>query len=118
MRLTKRKLALLCVFEDAEKPLTIKEAWERSQIVSMSLSSAYRIITDLYEGGKLNQLPVQGASPVWVAVTKSSHYFICKCCGECYTIDSPPILNLSAQATGFQIKHQLHTYTGICPDCP
>jgi Fur family transcriptional regulator, ferric uptake regulator len=120
IRQTKQKDAIRKAFTDADRPLSLEEAFEGAKQYhgSLGIATVYRNIKALVEDEWLQVVEIPGDSPRYeVAGKKHHHHFHCDDCGKLYELEGcmaqiKPQLPRGFRATG----HEFFLY-GICASC-
>jgi Fur family ferric uptake transcriptional regulator len=120
IRQTRQKDAIRKAFSQADRPLSLEEAFEgaKRHHSGLGIATVYRNIKALVEDDWLQVVEVPGDSTRYeVAGKKHHHHFHCNDCGKLYELEwcmaqiKPPL------PRGFRVTgHEFFLY-GICASC-
>ncbi|HJU83693.1 MAG TPA: Fur family transcriptional regulator [Holophagaceae bacterium] len=122
LRQTPQRERILRVLQDADRPLTVEEIWERMPAPRSGLPTIYRNLERFVQEGWAES--IQGADQVMRFVRCESrqhhHHLQCETCGRTAEVDACGIeatLKHLEELSGFSItRHQLLLF-GLCPAC-
>lgn len=120
IRHTRQKDAIRRAFSDADRPLSLEEAFAAAQQHhwSLGIATVYRNIKALVEDHWLTPVEIPGESTRYeVSGKQHHHHFHCNDCGKLYELEGcvgeiKPRLPRGFHATG----HEFFLY-GICASC-
>lgn len=123
-RNTKQKQLVLSLLENAGRPLTAGEVFDRAveQQAGIAKSTVYRILESMLSRGEVTQGLLQNGESFYSVANgrKHLHYMICKGCNRMLDFPQCPLASLEreiAESSGFLVTdHTLQIY-GYCEEC-
>lgn len=91
----------------------------RSQNPNISRGTVYRNLNLLSDTGEVSHVKIPGADRFDYRLDPHYHLF-CTCCGAVTDVEIPyrtEFDHLLAEQTGYEIKHHITFFEGICPEC-
>lgn len=122
MRQTPQREGLLHVLQEADRPLTVEEIWERMPDRRSGLPTVYRNLERFVQEGWAESLLGQDQVMRFVRCESRHHHHHLQCerCGHTVEVDACAIESSLADleaASGFRItRHQVMLF-GLCPSC-
>ena len=119
---TKQRKLLLHVLEQAEKPLTAVEIYDRcSEKACLNLSTVYRSLHVLESNSLvLKSISLDKIARYQLKGKLHRHSLVCMVCKKAVALNACPLNPLKEElehTTGFEITGHLLEFYGICPDC-
>ncbi len=124
MKVTKPRLIVYKIFQDASKPLTVKEI--RNQIPkNINKATVYRIIEKYVEIGLLKEYFFhEDAKRYELMGNPHHHHLICTKCFQIINLDPDEledVINISQKGISSRYKYTIQAHAlefyGICPKC-
>lgn len=126
-RNTRQREAVLCAVEQAGRALTPGEilALAQTSVPSLNLSTIYRQINALQDGGRIVKVLLPGHAARFEAACASDpdgpshhhHHFHCNACDRVYALHACPGSLQDLAPTGFQVVSHEVTLHGLCAAC-
>lgn len=119
-RNTRQRSAIVEAIAEAERPLLPQEVLDAAQlqVPALSLSTVYRHLKALVEGGELQAVHLPGENPRFEVVGhQHHHHFQCRQCQRVFDVHACPgdLGRLAPQ--GFTVEDHDLTLYGRCKDC-
>lgn len=119
-RQTTQRAAIVQVFHDDDRPLTIEEILRqgRQLVASLNQATVYRNLRLLIDRGWLTQIYHPSLGPLYERTDKGHHHhFHCLRCNRVFEIPGCPLNHQAAAPAGFIVREHQIFLAGTCPDC-
>ena len=118
--LTKQKLVLGGVFEQAKRPLTASEICNeaRKEIPSLGIATVYRAIKQSLTEGQIRAVEIPGVAPHYESAGRHHHhFFLCQECKRLFELMGCVRGVRGLAPNGFRVQqHEIVLY-GACASC-
>ena len=118
--LTKQKLVLGGVFEQAKRPLTASEICNeaRKEIPSLGIATVYRAIKQSLTEGNVRAVEIPGVAPHYESAGRQHHhFFLCQECKRLFELMGCVRGVRGLAPNGFRVQqHEIVLY-GACASC-
>ena len=119
-RLTRQRQAILHAFEDADRPISPHECFERARraVPRLGIATVYRNIRRLVDEGRLRAVALPGTADRYeVSGKHHHHHFQCRQCDRVFEVDHCSGDFAGMAPGGFSVeRHEIILY-GLCPAC-
>src|SRR5687768_1650099 len=123
-QVTMQRLAVSAALDELHDFVSTQELYRILQIqgVSVSLTTAYRILQSLADEGLVDVLRNGDGEAVYrrCAVTGHHHHLLCRSCGKAVEVEAPAVEAWAARIAkehGFTaVEHTVEIF-GLCPEC-
>jgi len=121
-RMTRQRKAIMSCFEEVDRPLSPTELLElaRNEIPNLGLSTVYRTLRALTDGGEIVTVDVPGESPRYesrAVAARHHHHFHCRRCDRLFHIYGCPGGLEQMLPDGFALEGHQITLEGLCNEC-
>lgn len=119
-RSSKRRQAIIDVFECSERPLNPQEILTKAQkaIPGLGIATVYRNINLLVEDDYLKAVHISGKQTCYERTNLSHHHhFVCRSCDRVFDIEGCPGDIKKLKPDGFTLEQHDITLYGLCDEC-
>jgi Fur family transcriptional regulator, ferric uptake regulator len=118
--LTKQRLVLTQVFEQAERPLTVSEVCRaaKRRLPSLGIATVYRAINRFVSAGQVRAVEIPGIPPHYEGTSRNHHhFFLCQECKRLFDLMGCVRGVRGLAPSGFRVQqHEIVLY-GECASC-
>lgn len=122
LRITPARVAVLSIFDTAQKPLDISEIIEnlRQRKIAADQATIYRIIENFVEKNLLARLQFQEKRYFYEKKGREHHHAICQKCGSIQDVTKCNIKRIEREivkSMNFKVSRHSLEFFGLCASC-
>lgn len=119
-RNTTQRMAIMQVFRQFNRPLTVDEvlAYGREIVGSLNKATVYRNLKLLSDNGWLKRISHPSLGTLYERTGKKHHHFFhCRKCNRAFELPGCALKAEEAEPKGFKVEdHEIFLF-GLCPSC-
>ena len=119
-RKTKQREAIIRVFEESDRPLTVEEVQKRAatSTPTIGIATVYRAVKEMLSEGSIHQVTFNGDFVFYErADLPHHHHFFCRECNLLFDLQGCASGVASLAPASFHVTSHDITLYGVCPDC-
>ena len=119
-RKTRQREAIIRVFEESDRPLTVEEVQKRAATFTptIGIATVYRAVKEMLSKGSIHQVTFNGDFVFYErADLPHHHHFFCRQCSRLFDLQGCASDVASLAPGSFHVTSHDITLYGFCPDC-